>query len=160
MNSQIVEFTTEPDDKPLTVDEKYKRLAACSLQRGAQVAGRFRVIRVLLDDAIHRQVKTKRDRDRINAILSLTLEKVEDFEQDANEFVDPSTFICMDASGFDIPQGALLEALQLMSDSHAPRERSDATRVNPFDVSATDAATRSHACTCCRNRNDDATARH
>ena len=55
-------------------------------------------------------------------ILSLTLNKLEDFERDTNEFVGPSTFISMDAGGCEMPQGASLEALELMFDSHTRRE--------------------------------------
>ncbi len=109
--------------KSLSVDEKYKKLALATLQRGAQVVGRFRSLRILLDDLYRRPAISADDRERADAILSAALKSIEVYEDQAEDFVQLSTVVCLNATGQDVLDKDVAESLELMATSKLQSKR-------------------------------------
>ncbi|WP_109481773.1 hypothetical protein [Paraburkholderia sp. C35] len=87
------------------------------------MSARFRSIRILLDDLHRRPAITPADQERADAILSVMRKSVEVYENQAEDFVNFSTIICMNANGYSFPDKDLAESLQLMADPKLPIKR-------------------------------------
>jgi hypothetical protein len=123
MNQQNSVQKDKQTNELLSVDEKYKQLAQATLQRGAQFSARLRAIRILLDDLHYRPAITTDDRERADAILSVMRKSVEVYENQAEDFVQLSTVVCLSATGHDVPNKDVAESLRLMADPTLPGSR-------------------------------------